>query len=100
MRATAQVQIAVRDGPGQRIHFSSPPLSATTSDRFGSRAALGTSTKRKICTTSSIPFLTNYNSLQGLNPTKAVTATYNAYVPTNGTNESFTFFTICNATTA
>jgi PEP-CTERM motif len=49
--------------------------------------------------TSSIPFLTNYDGLQGLNPTNAVTATYNAYTPANGTNESFTFFTIRNATT-
>jgi hypothetical protein len=49
--------------------------------------------------TSSIPFLTNYNTLQGLNPTDAVTATYNAFIPANGTNESFTFFTIRNPTT-
>ena len=49
--------------------------------------------------TSSIPFLTNYDSLQGLNPTNAVTATYNAFTPANGTNDSFTFFTIRNAIT-
>ena len=49
--------------------------------------------------TSSIPFLTNYDSLQGLDPTDAITATYNAFTPANGTNESFTFFTIRNAIT-
>jgi hypothetical protein len=49
--------------------------------------------------TSSIPFLTNYSSLQGLNPANSVTATYNAYTPASGTNAFFTFFTIRNATT-
>jgi hypothetical protein len=49
--------------------------------------------------TSSIPFLTNYSSLQGLNPANSVTATYNAYTPASGTNSFFTFFTIRNAAT-
>lgn len=49
--------------------------------------------------TSSIPFLTNYSSLQGLNPANSANATYNAYAPASGTNEFFTFFTIRNAAT-
>jgi PEP-CTERM motif len=49
--------------------------------------------------TSSIPFLTNYSSLQGFNPGNSATATYNAYTPAIGTNQFFTFFTVRNATT-
>jgi hypothetical protein len=49
--------------------------------------------------TSTIPFLTDYSSLQGLNPANSVTVTYNAYSPAIGTNEAFTFFTVRNAAT-
>jgi hypothetical protein len=49
--------------------------------------------------TSTIPVVTNYSSLQGLNPANSVTVTSNAFTPASGTNAAFTFFTIYNSTT-
>jgi hypothetical protein len=48
---------------------------------------------------NSIPYLTNFSSLAGLDPTKSFALTYNSFAPTAGSSQGFTFLTIYDATT-
>jgi hypothetical protein len=47
--------------------------------------------------TSSTPFVTNFSSLAGLDPTHNFTVNYNAFTPASGSSQGFTFFTIFGA---
>jgi hypothetical protein len=47
--------------------------------------------------TNSVPFVTNFSSLAGLDPTKNFTVDYNSFTPAVGSSEGFTFFTIFGA---
>ena len=49
--------------------------------------------------TTTIPFITNYSSLNGLNPESNFTVNYNSFTPAPGATNGFTFFTITNAAT-
>ena len=49
--------------------------------------------------TQSTPYLTDYSSLNGLNPAAAFTALFPAFTPAAASSEGFTFFNISNATT-
>jgi hypothetical protein len=49
--------------------------------------------------TSDIPHVTNYTSLNGLDPTQNFTLTYNPFTIANGSSEGFTFLTIFDAST-
>jgi hypothetical protein len=49
--------------------------------------------------TSTVPYLTNYNALNGLNPAAAFTFSFPAFTPNPGVTEGFTFFTIYDART-
>ena len=48
---------------------------------------------------SSIPFITNYSSLNGLNPAKDFTVQYNSFTPNVSVTTGFTFLTIWTADT-
>jgi hypothetical protein len=47
--------------------------------------------------TSSTPFVTNFSSLAGLDPTQNFAVNYNAFTPAAGSSQGFTFFTIFGA---
>lgn len=47
--------------------------------------------------TSAIPYLTNFSSLTGLDPTKDATVGFNSFMPNPGASEGYTFFTIYNS---
>jgi hypothetical protein len=48
---------------------------------------------------NTIPFLTNFTSLNGLDPTSSFTAHYNSFTPDPNATNGFTFFMISNAAT-
>ncbi len=48
---------------------------------------------------TTIPFITNYNSLNGFNPERSFTVGYNSFTPGPNVTNGFTFFTITNAAT-
>jgi hypothetical protein len=47
--------------------------------------------------TSSTPFVTNFSSLAGLDPTQNFAVNYNAFTPAAGSSQGFTFFTVFGA---
>lgn len=47
--------------------------------------------------TGSVPYVTDYSSLTGLNPSQSFSVDYNAFTPDPNVTEGFTFFTIYNA---
>jgi hypothetical protein len=49
--------------------------------------------------TSTVPYLTNYTALNGLNPAAAFTFSFPAFTPNPSVTEGFTFLTIYDATT-
>lgn len=49
--------------------------------------------------TGDVPHLTNYSSLNGLDPAANFTAAYPSFTPDPSATEGFTFFTVYNATT-
>jgi hypothetical protein len=49
--------------------------------------------------TTAIPYLTNYNSLNGLNPAQDFTVDFNSFTPNSHVSEGFTFLTITDAST-
>lgn len=48
---------------------------------------------------TSVPYLTNYNSLSGLNPAANFTVDYEPFTPNPATNLAYTFFTVYDAST-
>lgn len=48
---------------------------------------------------SDVPYLTNYSSLNGLDPAANFTAAYPSFAPNPSVSESFTFFTVSDAAT-
>jgi len=49
--------------------------------------------------TKAIPYLTNFSSLNGLNPTQNFTVDFNSFTPNSHVSQGFTFLTIYNAST-
>jgi hypothetical protein len=49
--------------------------------------------------THTIPYLTNFSSLNGLNPAQNFTADFNSFTPNSHVTEGFTFLTIYDAST-
>jgi hypothetical protein len=49
--------------------------------------------------TSTVPFLTNFSALTGLNPAASFTVTFPSFTPNPGATQGLTFFTISDATT-
>jgi hypothetical protein len=50
--------------------------------------------------TSAIPYLTNYSSLNGFDPTKSFTVNFNSFTKNAGASQGWTFFTVYNSTGA
>jgi hypothetical protein len=49
--------------------------------------------------TSSIPYLTNFSALNGLNPAANFNVTFNSFTPNSHVSEGFTFLTITDVST-
>jgi hypothetical protein len=73
------------------------PFGAYTVTATGADTATATVHYTQDLFTSAIPFLSNYNSLNGLDPSKTLTVLYNAFTLNSGATEGFTFFTITDA---
>jgi len=81
------------------------PTGTYTISASGNQSATATINYTGNFFTSSIPYLTNLNStpgnpgLNGLDPSKSITATFNPFTVAPGTTQGFTFLTIFNETT-
>jgi hypothetical protein len=73
--------------------------SITTTNTVTSASTTGVINYTSDNFTSTVPYLTNYTALNGLNPAAAFTFSLPAFTPNPGVAEGFTFFTIYDATT-
>jgi hypothetical protein len=87
--------------PLTALHAAYPfaTYSITTTNTVTSASTTGVINYTADNFTSTVPYLTNYTALNGLNPAAAFTFSLPASAPNLGVTEGFTFFTIYDATT-
>lgn len=75
------------------------PTGTYTISASGSESATATISYTADYFTNNIPYLTNLGSLNGLDPTKSISANFNPFTIAPGTTKGYTFLTITDAST-